>query len=223
MCILNITYSTWFYSRYYCNLGVDWFRPFSTEKGQQKETIGISLNSFLYLSVWGEILRVFMRSWRMSRREGSSSWWQWPFVPYRLIHQPLNWPFVVFLIKCHVLLSIHSQSGSQCMYTLLCFQLVANAIVFVCVNVAGMFLHNITDRAQRKTFLDTRNCIAARLEIQDENDKLVSRGSLLGVVSVVSFLRVCMSWCAPPFSLYYFFSMRERCDKVLVVSCLHID
>lgn len=71
--------------------------------------------------------------------------------------------------------------------------------------------------------LDTRNCIAARLEIQDENDKLVSRGSLLGVVSVVSFLRVCMSWCAPPFSLYYFFSMRERCDKVLVVSCLHID
>ncbi|KAL8615130.1 hypothetical protein ACOMHN_054499 [Nucella lapillus] len=35
-----------------------------------------------------------------------------------------------------------------------------------------MFLHNVTDRAQRKTFVDTRNCIAARLEIQDENEKL---------------------------------------------------
>ena len=52
-------------------------------------------------------------------------------------------------------------------------QLVSNGIVFLGVNIAGIFLHNVTDKAQRKTFIDTRNCIAARLEIQDENDKLV--------------------------------------------------
>jgi hypothetical protein len=30
------------------------------------------------------------------------------------------------------------------------------------------------EHAQRKAFLDTRNCIAARLEMEDENEKLVS-------------------------------------------------
>lgn len=97
------------------------------------------------------------------------------------------------------------------MYTSLCFQLVANAIVFVCVNVAGMFLHNITDRAQRKTFLDTRNCIAARLEIQDENDKLVSRGSLLGVGSGIClyFESACLD-VLPLSRFITFFHERER-------------
>ncbi|CAE1271024.1 ADCY1 [Acanthosepion pharaonis] len=52
------------------------------------------------------------------------------------------------------------------------FSLLANGLFFACVNVAGIFIHNLTDRAQRKTFYDTRNCIAARLEIEDENEKL---------------------------------------------------
>ncbi|XP_060064547.1 uncharacterized protein LOC132544906 [Ylistrum balloti] len=51
-------------------------------------------------------------------------------------------------------------------------QLVANGILFLCVNVAGIFIHNITQRSQRKTFVDTRNCIAARQDIEDENEKL---------------------------------------------------
>lgn len=53
------------------------------------------------------------------------------------------------------------------------FQLGANAILFLCVNVTGVFIHNVTQRSQRKTFIDTRNCIAARQEIEDENEKLV--------------------------------------------------
>ena len=48
-------------------------------------------------------------------------------------------------------------------------------IVFFCVNVVGVFMHNLMEHAQRKAFLDTRNCIAARLEMEDENEKLVSR------------------------------------------------
>ncbi|KAL3832458.1 hypothetical protein ACJMK2_024099 [Sinanodonta woodiana] len=42
----------------------------------------------------------------------------------------------------------------------------------MCVNVAGVFIHNVTERSQRKTFIVTRNCIASRLEIEDENEKL---------------------------------------------------
>lgn len=54
-----------------------------------------------------------------------------------------------------------------------CFQISANIIIFVCVNVVGLFVHNLMEHAQRKAFLDTRNCIAARLEMEDENEKLV--------------------------------------------------
>lgn len=42
------------------------------------------------------------------------------------------------------------------------------------MNVVGIFIHNLMERAQRKAFLDTRNCIKARLEMEDENEKLVS-------------------------------------------------
>ncbi|XP_064211251.1 Ca(2+)/calmodulin-responsive adenylate cyclase isoform X3 [Tribolium castaneum] len=51
-------------------------------------------------------------------------------------------------------------------------QLSANVVVFLCVNVVGIFVHNLMEHAQRKAFLDTRNCIAARLEMEDENEKL---------------------------------------------------
>lgn len=47
-------------------------------------------------------------------------------------------------------------------------------IVFVCTNVVGILLHTLMEHAQRRAFLDTRNCIAARLEMEDENEKLVS-------------------------------------------------
>ena len=53
------------------------------------------------------------------------------------------------------------------------FQLVSNGILYFCVNIAGLFIHNVTERAQRKTFIKTRNCIASRLDIEDENEKLV--------------------------------------------------
>lgn len=42
------------------------------------------------------------------------------------------------------------------------------------MNVVGLFVHNLMERAQRRAFLDTRNCIKARLEMEDENEKLVS-------------------------------------------------
>lgn len=50
--------------------------------------------------------------------------------------------------------------------------LVANVFMFVGVNVTGLVVNIMMERAQRRAFLDTRNCIAARLEMEDENEKL---------------------------------------------------
>ncbi len=51
-------------------------------------------------------------------------------------------------------------------------QLTANAMVFLAANAVGMFVHNLMEHAQRRAFLDTRNCIAARIEMEEENEKL---------------------------------------------------
>lgn len=56
--------------------------------------------------------------------------------------------------------------------------MVGNIVVFVCVNVAGALMHSLMEAAQRRAFLDTRNCIAARLDMEDENEKLVSPASV---------------------------------------------
>lgn len=52
--------------------------------------------------------------------------------------------------------------------------MIANVVVFVCVNVVGALMHSLMETAQRRAFLDTRNCIAARLDMEDENEKLVN-------------------------------------------------
>lgn len=44
----------------------------------------------------------------------------------------------------------------------------------ICINFVGMVLHALMEKAQRKAFLDTRNCIQARLDMEDENERLVS-------------------------------------------------
>ncbi|XP_052765547.1 adenylate cyclase type 6-like [Mya arenaria] len=50
-------------------------------------------------------------------------------------------------------------------------QIVCNILIFVCVNIAGIFTHYPTEVAQRKAFLETRRCIEARLTTQRENQE----------------------------------------------------
>ncbi|XP_024134744.1 adenylate cyclase type 1 [Oryzias melastigma] len=49
--------------------------------------------------------------------------------------------------------------------------LVANAVLFTSVNLSGVFVRILTERTQRKVFLQARNCIQERLRLEDENEK----------------------------------------------------
>ncbi|XP_036822314.1 adenylate cyclase type 1 isoform X2 [Oncorhynchus mykiss] len=49
--------------------------------------------------------------------------------------------------------------------------LVANTVLFTSVNLSGLFVRILTERAQRKAFLQARNCIEERLRMEDENEK----------------------------------------------------
>lgn len=54
-----------------------------------------------------------------------------------------------------------------------CSQLFANTVLFTSVNLSGLFVRILTERAQRKAFLQARNCIEERLRMEDENEKQV--------------------------------------------------
>lgn len=56
-------------------------------------------------------------------------------------------------------------------------QLAANAVLFASVNLSGVFVRILTERTQRKVFLQARSCIEERLRLEDENEKQVSERS----------------------------------------------
>ena len=60
-----------------------------------------------------------------------------------------------------------------CVCCLSPWQLVANTVLFTSVNLSGLFVRMLTERAQRKAFLQARNCIEERLRMEDENEKQV--------------------------------------------------
>ncbi|XP_037105185.1 adenylate cyclase type 1 isoform X1 [Syngnathus acus] len=49
--------------------------------------------------------------------------------------------------------------------------LAANAVLFGSVNLLGVFVRILTERTQRKVFLQARDCIEERLRLEDENEK----------------------------------------------------
>jgi adenylate cyclase 5 len=50
-------------------------------------------------------------------------------------------------------------------------QIVSNVLIYLCMNIAGIFTHYPTEMAQRQAFLETRRCIEARLKTQKENQQ----------------------------------------------------
>ena len=56
---------------------------------------------------------------------------------------------------------------------LLSLQVVANLILMMGVNVAGIFVYDRRDQVHRKLFTVIRTCSSASLRIQDERSKLV--------------------------------------------------
>ncbi|XP_058443634.1 Ca(2+)/calmodulin-responsive adenylate cyclase [Malaya genurostris] len=102
--------------------------------------------------------------------------WQIVFVVFlAYAMMPLQiWEAVLFgiiLPAIHVGLTGYNIYNGNFQY-LAYQQLAANIVIFVGVNVAGLVVNVMMERAQRRAFLDTRNCIAARLEMEDENEKL---------------------------------------------------
>ncbi|XP_048419005.2 adenylate cyclase type 1-like isoform X2 [Stegostoma tigrinum] len=92
------------------------------------------------------------------------------FVAYSLlpVRTLLAILFGLTVAVCHIIVTATSVSSSK---QRLWRTLVANAVLFASVNVSGVFVRILTERAQRKAFLQARNCIEERLRLEDENEK----------------------------------------------------
>lgn len=54
-------------------------------------------------------------------------------------------------------------------------QVIAKGLLYLGMNTAGLFIHYLTDHAQRQVFLETRRCIEGRLKLEQENQRQVQR------------------------------------------------
>ncbi|XP_076151865.1 adenylate cyclase type 1b isoform X2 [Alosa pseudoharengus] len=92
------------------------------------------------------------------------------FVAYSLlpVRTLLAIIFGVMVAICHIIVTATSVTVKR---QKLWRTLVANTVLFTSVNLSGMFVRILTERAQRKAFLQARNCIEERLRMEDENEK----------------------------------------------------
>lgn len=58
-------------------------------------------------------------------------------------------------------------------------QVFAKGLLYLGMNTAGLFIHYLTDHAQRQVFLETRRCIEGRLKLEQENQRQVPLQNLL--------------------------------------------
>ena len=54
------------------------------------------------------------------------------------------------------------------------FQISSNVIIYIAINIVGIYILDRKEHAQRKAFNNTRSCIAGRLHMEDENEKMVT-------------------------------------------------
>ncbi|XP_055041908.1 adenylate cyclase type 1 [Misgurnus anguillicaudatus] len=92
------------------------------------------------------------------------------FVAYSLlpVRTLLAVLFGILVAASHFIVTATSVTAHK---PLMWTPLVANAVLLVGVNLSGVFVRVLTERAQRKTFLQARNCIQQRLQLEDENEK----------------------------------------------------
>uniref|UniRef100_A0A3Q3G620 Adenylate cyclase type 8 n=1 Tax=Labrus bergylta TaxID=56723 RepID=A0A3Q3G620_9LABR len=91
------------------------------------------------------------------------------FATYSMLPLPLTWAILAGLLTSglHILVQMLMSQNAQ----LSTNQVAAQAVLFMCMNTAGIFISYLSDRAQRQAFLETRRCIEARLRLETENQR----------------------------------------------------
>ncbi|XP_056150138.1 adenylate cyclase type 8 [Lampris incognitus] len=91
------------------------------------------------------------------------------FATYTLLPLPLLWAMCAGSLTSVLYLLVEMV---RCYNdAVLLRKVFAKGLLFLCMNTAGLFIHYLTDRAQRQAFLETRRCIEGRLKLEQENQR----------------------------------------------------
>ncbi|XP_073186223.1 adenylate cyclase type 8 isoform X2 [Lepidochelys kempii] len=91
------------------------------------------------------------------------------FATYSMLPLPLTWAILAGLVTS--LLQLVMQLVIPRLAVTSLNQIAAPAVLFMCMNTAGIFISYLSDRAQRQAFLETRRCVEARLRLETENQR----------------------------------------------------
>uniref|UniRef100_A0A8C6E9B9 Adenylate cyclase type 8 n=1 Tax=Moschus moschiferus TaxID=68415 RepID=A0A8C6E9B9_MOSMO len=91
------------------------------------------------------------------------------FATYSMLPLPLTWAILAGLGTS--LMQVVLQAVIPRLAVISINQVVAQAVLFMCMNTAGIFISYLSDRAQRQAFLETRRCVEARLRLETENQR----------------------------------------------------
>uniref|UniRef100_A0A8C8R9W1 adenylate cyclase n=1 Tax=Pelusios castaneus TaxID=367368 RepID=A0A8C8R9W1_9SAUR len=91
------------------------------------------------------------------------------FATYSMLPLPLTWAILAGLVTS--LLQLVMQLVIPRLAVTSINQIAAQAVLFMCMNTAGIFISYLSDRAQRQAFLETRRCVEARLRLETENQR----------------------------------------------------
>ncbi|XP_028253278.1 adenylate cyclase type 8 isoform X2 [Parambassis ranga] len=91
------------------------------------------------------------------------------FATYTLLPLPLLWAICAGSITSvlHLLVEIVRYYNDA----VLLRKVFAKGLLYLGMNTAGLFIHYLTDHAQRQVFLETRRCIEGRLKLEQENQR----------------------------------------------------
>ncbi|XP_007899102.1 adenylate cyclase type 8 isoform X3 [Callorhinchus milii] len=91
------------------------------------------------------------------------------FATYSMLPLPLTWAILAGLLTSALHLAVRLLFPPAAIPTT--NQVIAESVLFMCMNIAGIFISYLADRAQRQAFLETRRCIEARLRLETENQR----------------------------------------------------
>ncbi|KAM4529157.1 adenylate cyclase type 8 [Fundulus diaphanus] len=91
------------------------------------------------------------------------------FATYTLLPLPLLWALCAGFLTpiLHIVMEIWLYYNDA----LLLNKVFAKGLLYVGMNTAGLFIHYLTDHAQRQVFLETRRCVEGRLKLEKENQR----------------------------------------------------
>ncbi|XP_041638286.1 adenylate cyclase type 8-like [Cheilinus undulatus] len=103
--------------------------------------------------------------------ENDHSWYVFfcLFSTHTLLPLPLLWSIIAGATTSilHLLLDVCCHYGNQAFIT----KVLSKALLYLAMNTAGLFIHYLSDRTQRQSFLETRRCIEGRVRLERENHR----------------------------------------------------